>query len=63
MEAQLVGSFSKIGVRDLLGLPCAMYTCVGSKYTHLVPAPTAKGTICFRSSDSHVRGTLLGIYV
>ena len=58
----LLGLFSKIVVWDLLGLSCAMYTCVGSKYMHLVPAPTTTGTmfplsICQR--NFHNLATLL----
>jgi hypothetical protein len=48
----LLGLFSKIVVWDLLDLPCVMYTCVGSKYMHLVLATLlhtimVSNTICW----------------
>jgi hypothetical protein len=49
-------AFFKIFCVDFMGLSCAMYTCVSSKYMHSVPAPTAKGTcprfICERDLDN-----------
>ena len=40
----LLGIFQDL-LCGFMGLPCAMYTCVNSKYTHSVLAPTVKRTV------------------
>ena len=47
--------FFKIFRVGFMGFPCVMYTCVNSKYTHSVLAPTTKGTVPALSA----KGTLI----
>ena len=42
LEILFVGSFSKIVCVGFMGLSYAMHTCVGSKYTYLIPTPIVK---------------------